>query len=236
MVDLLIGGVGIADRDALKDSIEDAVLNCRSAAQNGVGYGANYEGFKVYNELSRDFETQLKYLEEKLNEENISEDEKLDYNKRKYNYLIKAAVAKIILTAYTRLVVNVYLPFCNDKVADATKIALYSIGAKNEEERTPFNIITQKFDGKVLTSIKTESSMLYAIKKIITLLFNTNQFIVPDPRFNIYEMNDESFTTTIDTTIKDEDEKENVEEPDISSKEGSDESDTNESSETGAEN
>ena len=236
MVDLLIGGVGIADRDALKDSIEDAVLNCRSAAQNGVGYGANYEGFKVYNELSRDFETQLKYLEEKLNEENISEDEKLDYNKRKYNYLIKAAVAKIILTAYTRLVVNVYLPFCNDKVADATKIALYSIGAKNEEERTPFNIITQKFDGKVLTSIKTESSMLYAIKKIITLLFNTNQFIVPDPRFNIYEMNDESFTTTIDTTIKDEDEKENVEEPDISSKEGSDESGTNESSETGAEN
>jgi hypothetical protein len=78
--------------------------------------------------------------------------------------------------------------------------------------------------------------MLYAIKKIITLLFNTNQFIVPDPRFNIYEMNDESFTTTIDTTIKDEDEKENVEEPDISSKEVSDESDTNESSETGAEN
>lgn len=47
MVDFLIGGVTLADKNNLKASVEDAVLNCRSAASNGVGFGANYMAFKV---------------------------------------------------------------------------------------------------------------------------------------------------------------------------------------------
>lgn len=45
MVELIIGGVSVTDRDNLRDLVEDAVLNCRSAARNGVGRGANFEGF-----------------------------------------------------------------------------------------------------------------------------------------------------------------------------------------------
>lgn len=41
MVELFVGGITQADRDALRDLVEDAVLNIRSAAENGVGYGAN---------------------------------------------------------------------------------------------------------------------------------------------------------------------------------------------------
>lgn len=51
MVDYFIGGVAITDRDALKDSVEDAVLNCRNAAQNGIGYAANFEGLRASKEL-----------------------------------------------------------------------------------------------------------------------------------------------------------------------------------------
>lgn len=47
MIDFLIGGVTLADRNNLKASVEDAVLNCRSAAVNGVGYGANFEAFRA---------------------------------------------------------------------------------------------------------------------------------------------------------------------------------------------
>ena len=47
MVDFLIGGITIADRNNLKASVEDAVLNCRSASVNGVGYGANYMAYKI---------------------------------------------------------------------------------------------------------------------------------------------------------------------------------------------
>ena len=39
MVDLYIGGATPEERDNRFDSAEDAVLNCRSAAENGYGYG-----------------------------------------------------------------------------------------------------------------------------------------------------------------------------------------------------
>lgn len=51
MVDYLIGGMTLSDRNNLKASVEDAVLNCRSAAINGVGYGANYMAFLALNEM-----------------------------------------------------------------------------------------------------------------------------------------------------------------------------------------
>lgn len=43
-VEYLVGGISASDRDNAKDLVEDAVLNCRSAAINGVGYGASIEG------------------------------------------------------------------------------------------------------------------------------------------------------------------------------------------------
>ncbi|MGL5330901.1 MAG: hypothetical protein ACRDD7_16680, partial [Peptostreptococcaceae bacterium] len=50
MVEYLVGGVTVADRDSVRDLVEDAVLNCRSASINGVGYGANFEALRVtYN-------------------------------------------------------------------------------------------------------------------------------------------------------------------------------------------
>lgn len=49
MVEIFVGGVTVADRDAERDLLEDAVLNCRSASLNGVGYAANFEGLRAAN-------------------------------------------------------------------------------------------------------------------------------------------------------------------------------------------
>ena len=54
MVEIYIGGITIADRDAERDLLEDAVLNCRSAAINGVGYAANFEGYRAALSVSED--------------------------------------------------------------------------------------------------------------------------------------------------------------------------------------
>lgn len=54
MVEYFVGGVSISDRDSLRDLVEDAVLNCRSASANGVGYGANFEGYRAVCELKMD--------------------------------------------------------------------------------------------------------------------------------------------------------------------------------------
>lgn len=51
LIEYVIGGISAQDRDALKCLVEDAVLNCRSAAENGVGYGANFEGYRVATNL-----------------------------------------------------------------------------------------------------------------------------------------------------------------------------------------
>lgn len=54
MVDYLIGGISMIDRDAVKDLVEDAVLNCRSACKHGVGYGSNFEGYRACVEYFED--------------------------------------------------------------------------------------------------------------------------------------------------------------------------------------
>ena len=69
-------------------------------------------------------------------------------------------------------------------------------------DRGPFNIITEKYDGTVLSSIKSEPSILNAMERIISVIFDTNQFLVPDPRFNIYDMEDETMVVD-DTANKD---------------------------------
>lgn len=52
MVELFVGGITQADRDALRDLVEDAVLNIRSAANNGVGYAANMSAVRALNEIT----------------------------------------------------------------------------------------------------------------------------------------------------------------------------------------
>lgn len=60
MVEYLVGGISMGDRDSVRDLVEDSILNCRSAAVNGVGYGANYEALRAsFNLLLNDKENSL---------------------------------------------------------------------------------------------------------------------------------------------------------------------------------
>ena len=61
MVEYLVGGVSMSDRDSVRDLVEDAVLNCRSAAYNGLGYGANFEGFRASIDIKADSELEYMY-------------------------------------------------------------------------------------------------------------------------------------------------------------------------------
>ena len=53
MIEYVIGGISMADREALKCLVEDAVLNCRSADEHGVGWGANFEGLLASNKVRK---------------------------------------------------------------------------------------------------------------------------------------------------------------------------------------
>ena len=57
LVEIRVGGMTVADRDAMLHLIEDSVKNCRSAAANGVGWGANVSGFLAIDKIIKSMST-----------------------------------------------------------------------------------------------------------------------------------------------------------------------------------
>ena len=147
---MFIGGITLSDRESKRDLVEDAVLNCRSAAANGVGFGANYEGY-IASDIS--------------NYPTLSNKEK--------------SIMNIINNAYVDTIKLLYSTIYNeDKVEDIIK------GFK--EFNNPYNMTTNSFDKKVLTSINADINILDAIAKIITIMLTSNQAIVMTPNVNRY--------------------------------------------------
>ena len=147
MIEYVIGGISMADREALKCLVEDAVLNCRSAAEHGVGWGANFEGLIASNKVRKETE---------------DEDIKL--------------IATTIYESYVELITTLY------KTMNLSDEKIDSI-IKAEE---PFNMVTEEYDGNVLSSIMLDPVILDSINRLLTLLFTCNQFIVDDPLKNVY--------------------------------------------------
>lgn len=171
MVDLYIGGIGTSDRISLSDFVEDAILNCRSAAKEGVGYGASFEALKVASEM-------LKHYESIFTEEDADV------------FQVKTLMMRIIMTSYLEMVGKIYESLYSTQ-EQAIENILLSISSEENMLRGPLNVITENYDGKVLTSIKTEIAILESISKIITIIFDTNQYLVPTPQFNCYTEDEE---------------------------------------------
>lgn len=171
MVELLIGGVSVADRDSVRDLVEDAVKSLRSACQYGVGNGSNYEGYVAANTiLEEQWESGVKAILVDVEGEGgfLSEP------------TLKEACIEIIANAYTNLLGTLY------EVSGYSENKIKEIFDGMYEAEKPFNIRTQNFDGKVLTSIESDKVILSTISKIVTLMYTSNQFLIPDPVFNKY--------------------------------------------------
>ena len=163
MVEIRVGGVSETDRDSLRDLVEDAVLNCRSAAIDGYGFGANFEALRAFNYLLAQSEKGL--LPEEI--DSIT-------NGQTYN------IYKIMVDAYLNLLSILY----RSVAGDPTKA--YAIAANGIVEGAPFNIRTKQYDGLVLSSIKSDQIILQAINKILSVVFLTNQFLVEGAEYNKY--------------------------------------------------
>ena len=157
MVEYLIGGVSMIDRDAIKDLAEDAILCCRSAINDGIGYGACFEGY------SASVLTSVLY-----------EEGSLEYT-----------IANIIKSAYKDMITELY------STAMSTSDAEKEVAASLDKDM-PINLRTLQYDGKVLTSIKTDVEILEAIAKVVTIMFTANQALVSDPMMNKYAKEDEN--------------------------------------------
>lgn len=158
MIEYLIGGISISDRDALKDLVEDAIKNCASAAEKGVGRAANFEGLLAsYKEL---LETLIDT--DKSVEDNIK-------------YIIFRAYYNAAFTLYNSAVEE-------DKVHNIIKKSL-----ENESPFNVVDLLDGNYIGNnVLCSIDTDIEILNAISKIVTLMVTSNQTLVQVPALNKY--------------------------------------------------
>lgn len=162
MVDYLVGGVTIAERDMEKDLVEDAIKNCKSASLYGVGHAANFEGMlsalNVYSEIFNDEFTS-----------DIEED-----------------IAKIIFTAYTEISTILYSTV---EMNESTVKEYILESLKNGQ---PYNISsgmlpkTDEENPEVLCSIMLDINILDTIAKIITMMVTCNQCLLQHPNLNRY--------------------------------------------------
>lgn len=161
MVEYLVGGVTISDRDATKDLVEDAIKNCKSAAEYGVGYAANFEA------LYHSYTTFMKYYES-------SDNDSIDND-------IRAS----ILSAYYDITKILYGTVCSEEgtIKNAIEISL--------DHKTPYNICNGELTdtpngGNVKCSIMLDIEVLDTISKIISIMVTCNQCLLQATTINKY--------------------------------------------------
>lgn len=162
MVEVYIGGITVADRDQARDLMEDAVLNCRSASRNGVGFGANFEGLIA-----------SKYVATLENTKIIPNNDS--------NSHIHELLCNIISESYE----DIYRLLLLSRFDKNNINEIYNQSIKN---RLPIDL--RNNDGclsdKVLSSIDTDICVLDSISKIITIMATSNQMVLPILNTNLY--------------------------------------------------
>lgn len=147
-----VGGISPADRDQRMSVIDDAVKNCRSAARDGVGFGANYEGFSAIKSIENDF-----LATHNLNGYN------LDYE-----------VIEAIKDAYLKVIYELYKYTYSD--FDHFRDAIYA-----EYKLGPRNLNKNTKTYPVLSSINSDIMILEGMANLITIMATSNQYICPEP-------------------------------------------------------
>ena len=170
MIDYLVGGVTIAERDMKKDLVEDAIKNCKASVLYGIGYAANYMGLQKSYEVYSDKLARLYKADDIIG-------------------LFKKDVAKAIFCSYCDAIEILY----NSAEIPNSMTALDYI-ANSLERGKPYDISSgilpyiddEKSGDNVLCSIQLDVNVLDTISKIITMMVTCNQCLLQASHLNLY--------------------------------------------------
>ena len=158
MVEYLVGGVTISERDAIKDLAEDAIKNCSSAAKYGVGYAANFEALRAAA----------------INASKVVEDP----------FYVNQAIADCIFNAYFDIAKILYGTVCTDEEEIINSI-FCSLDSERPYDISDGSIpsITSE---RVKCTIQLDINILDTLAKIITMMVTCNQILLQAPQLNTY--------------------------------------------------
>jgi chaperonin GroEL (HSP60 family) len=157
MVDYLVGGITISERDAIKDLVEDAIKNCRSAAKYGVGNAANFEGlYSAYN-----------YYCEHREEDTV-----------------ESWIGAAIFDAYYEVLKLLYGTISNDEefIINQVEDSLH----KYKRPANIKSSVDFDYETPVLCSIMLDVEILDTISKIVSMMVTCNQCLLQAPQLNKY--------------------------------------------------
>ena len=158
MVEYLVGGVTISERDAIKDLAEDAIKNCSSAAKYGVGYAANFEALRA----------------EAINASKVEPDP----------FYVSQAIADCIFNAYFDIAKILYGTVCTDE-EEINNAIFCSLDSERPYDISDGSIpsITSE---RVKCTIQLDINILDTLAKIITMMVTCNQILLQAPQLNTY--------------------------------------------------
>lgn len=160
MVEYLVGGITISDRDSLKDLVEDAVKNCASASENGVGRAANFEGLITSYQMAVEL---------------ASEKDSIGYK-----------IISVIFKAYFEAARILYGTVIDENKIDETIIKSLENGYPFNVVDLLYNEEFTEKGTNVLCSIMTDIEILDAISKIVSMMVTSNQCLLQTTSLNRY--------------------------------------------------
>lgn len=170
MVEYLVGGVTVSERDMIKDLVEDAIKNCKSASLYGVGYAANFEGLRASEKVAKYYNSLDDYTSDVPTEEMILAD---------ISYCIFDSYCSAAEILYGTVELNknivtkyVYNSLENDMPYDISSGKLPNLNDNN--------------GNKVLCSIMLDVNIIDTLSKIITMMVTCNQCLLQSSHLNIY--------------------------------------------------
>lgn len=192
LVELYIGGITQADRDALRDLVEDAVLNLRSAAANGVGLGGNVLAAEVIHALCTDVED----FPFESGAENMLANAILNAYRSLVDILFEDIIGKYNLPGIDTKDIAPYIKEVDGEVIlDGTVEETGDYKLTNTDfidiiekasDGLVYNLRTEEWSKNVKTSIMSDIVILDTVCKIIGIMATCNQFVLPTAMHNIY--------------------------------------------------
>jgi len=164
VVEYQVGGIAIADRDSLKDSVWDAIRNCRSAAKSGVGLACNMEGYfaclEILNNTKADDDsTVIKFVE-------MIHDSYVEYISSLYEFTFGIDKDECLRLLETNSRTN--------GIVDLSQ---------GYDKETVDKVI---YNTKIKSSINADIVTLEALSKILSLMMTCAQTLIPEPLLDSY--------------------------------------------------
>lgn len=162
MIDFMVGGISVSDRDSLRDLVEDAVKNCRSASENGVGRAANYEGLNAFCHI-------INEMQDGLDKE----------------------IGIVLLNAYFEAATILYGTVVDKEKAKELVLESIKnnrpYNVMDIYEKPNYAVEDYPYGYDVESSINTDIEILDAISKIVSIMVTSNQCLLQSTIINHYQ-------------------------------------------------